>query len=145
MPIFLIQLIIFNSSLGYHLNFFLNSIFSMWTIFKVFIEFVIILLLFYVLVFWPRGMWDLSSLTRDQTHAPGIGRRSLNTGPPGKSHLLVYLQNFITEDKFSRWERAVYQPKCNVIINKLLWGKATGRRCYLNKSLKDENCFNSEG
>ena len=24
--------------------------------------------LFYVLVFWPHGMWDLSSLTRDQTH-----------------------------------------------------------------------------
>ena len=33
--------------------------------FKVFIEFVTILLLFYVLVFWPRGMWDLSSPNRD--------------------------------------------------------------------------------
>ena len=30
----------------------------MWTIFKVFIEFVTVLLLFYVSVFWPRGMWD---------------------------------------------------------------------------------------
>ena len=30
----------------------------MWTILKVFIEFVTILLLFYVLVFWSRGMWD---------------------------------------------------------------------------------------
>ena len=39
--------------------------FLMWTIFKVFIEFVTILLLFYVLVFWPRGMWALSSPTRD--------------------------------------------------------------------------------
>ena len=29
--------------------------FLMWTIFKVFIEFVTTLLLFYVLVFWPRG------------------------------------------------------------------------------------------
>ena len=29
-------------------------------IFKVFIEFVTILLLRYVLVFWPEGMWDLS-------------------------------------------------------------------------------------
>ena len=29
----------------------------MWTIFKVFIEFVTILFLFYA--FWPRGMWDL--------------------------------------------------------------------------------------
>ena len=36
------------------------------------------LLLFYVLVFWPQGMWDLGSLTRDGTHTPCIGRRSLN-------------------------------------------------------------------
>ena len=54
------------------------KVFLMWTIFKVFIEFVTILLLFHVLVFWPRGMWDLSSPTRDQTHTPCIGRRSLN-------------------------------------------------------------------
>ena len=33
---------------------------------------------FYVLVFWLRGMWDLSSLTRDQTRTPCIGRQSLN-------------------------------------------------------------------
>ena len=30
----------------------------MWTIFKVFIEFVTILLLFYVLLFWPQVMWE---------------------------------------------------------------------------------------
>ena len=30
------------------------------------------------LVFWPRGMWDLSSLTRDQTRTPCVGRQSLN-------------------------------------------------------------------
>ena len=28
--------------------------------------------------FWPRGMWDLSSPTRDRTRRPCIGRRSLN-------------------------------------------------------------------
>ena len=50
----------------------------MWTIFKVFIKFVTILLLLYVLVFWPRGMWDLNSPTRDPTHNPCIGRWSLN-------------------------------------------------------------------
>ena len=50
----------------------------MWTIFKVFIEFVTILLLVYVLVFWSRGMWDLSSLTRHRTYTLCIGRRSLN-------------------------------------------------------------------
>ena len=34
--------------------------------------------LFFFLVFWPRGIWDLSSLTRDRTHAPCIGRQRLN-------------------------------------------------------------------
>ena len=48
----------------------------MWAIFKVFIEFVVILLLSYVLVFWPRGMWELSSPTRDQAHSPCTGRWS---------------------------------------------------------------------
>ena len=31
----------------------------MWTIFKVFIEFVLVLILFYVLLFWPCDMWYL--------------------------------------------------------------------------------------
>ena len=42
----------------------------MWMIFNIFIEFVTVLLLFYALVFWPRGMWDLSFLTRDRTLTP---------------------------------------------------------------------------
>ena len=65
--------------------FFFKIFFLMWTIFfKVFIEFVTVLLLFYVLVFWQQGMWDLSYLTRDQTCTPCIGRRSLNHWMPGK-------------------------------------------------------------
>ena len=44
---------------------FFKDFFLLQTIFKVFIEFVTILLLFYVLVFWPQDMWDLSFLTRD--------------------------------------------------------------------------------
>ena len=42
--------------------------FLMWTNFKVSIEFVTILLLLYILVFWPQGMWDLSCPTRDRTN-----------------------------------------------------------------------------
>ena len=42
------------------------------------LNFVAILLLCYVLCFWPKGMWDLSSLTRDQTCTPCAGRQSLN-------------------------------------------------------------------
>ena len=58
-------------------NFF-KKIFLMWTILKVFIEFVTILLLFYVLVVWLCSMWDLSSLTRDWTCTPCIGMQSPN-------------------------------------------------------------------
>ena len=48
------------------------KILLMWAIFNVFIESVTTLLLFSVLVFWPRGMWDLSSLTRDRTISPTL-------------------------------------------------------------------------
>ena len=67
------------------LTFFLKDFFLMWAIFKVFIEFVTILLLFYVLVFWPWGTWDLNFLLRDRTHTPCSGRWSLTTRLPGKS------------------------------------------------------------
>ena len=42
------------------------------------LNFVIILLLFYVLFFRPQSIWDLGSLTRDQTCTPCDGRQSLN-------------------------------------------------------------------
>ena len=56
--------------------------------FLVFIEFVLcftILVLIYILVFWPRGMWDFSSPTKDLTWPPCIGRWSLYHWTPGKS------------------------------------------------------------
>ena len=56
----------------------------MWTTFKVLIEFVITMLLFHVLVFWLWSMWDLSLLTRNRTHTPCIGRRSLNHWTTGE-------------------------------------------------------------
>ena len=57
------------------------------TIFKVFIEFVSILLLFYVLVFWLWGMWDFKSLIRDLTRMPALEGDLLTTGLPRKSPL----------------------------------------------------------
>ena len=59
----------------------------MWTVFKVSIEFVTTLLLFYVLdfFFWLQSLWYLSSPTRDQTCVLCIGGEVLTTGPPGKS------------------------------------------------------------
>ena len=55
----------------------------MWTIFKLFIEFVTISLLFYVLGFGPWGMWDLKSPTRPTP--PALEDSILATGPPAKS------------------------------------------------------------
>ena len=68
----------------------------MWTVVEVFIEYVITLLvLFFLLnplVFWPRGMWNLSSPTRDGTCTPLIGRQSLNHWTPTKVSLSLKLQ-----------------------------------------------------
>ena len=64
--------------LSIYIYIYIYIFFLIWTIFKVFIEFVTVLLLFYVLVFWPQGMWDLSSPTRDRACTPCIGRQSLN-------------------------------------------------------------------
>ena len=57
----------------------------MWSIFKVFIEFVTILLLLYVLVFWPQDMCGIlaSHPETDPTPAALEGKVSA-TGPPGK-------------------------------------------------------------
>ena len=48
----------------------------MWTIFKVFIEFITVLLPFYALIPWSRAMWDPSSRTRDRNLIPCTGRQS---------------------------------------------------------------------
>ena len=40
----------------FHVFFFKKNFFLLWTIFKVFTEFVIILLLLYILVLWPQSM-----------------------------------------------------------------------------------------
>ena len=55
----------------------------MWTIFKVFIEFVIVLLLFYVLVFWVFGLAPQPG--REPT-PPALEGEVLATAPPGKPH-----------------------------------------------------------
>ena len=36
-------------------------------------------------MFWPHGVWHLSSPTRDGTHIPCIGRQSPNTALPGEA------------------------------------------------------------
>ena len=55
----------------------------------VFIELVTVWFLFYVLVFRPRGTWDLRSPTRDQTFTTCVGKQSLNHQTTGKFPLLL--------------------------------------------------------
>ena len=40
---------------------------------------------------FPCGLWDLSSLTRDEPESPALQGRSLTTGPPGKSPVRLFL------------------------------------------------------
>ena len=61
----------------------------MWTIFKVFIELVTTLFLFYVLVFWPQGMWDLPSPEIEPVSFALQGR-FLTIGPPGKHGKVIF-------------------------------------------------------
>ena len=61
----------------------------MWTIFKVFIVFYATLLLFYVLVFGPQGIWDPRSPTRDRTTSPALEGKVLTTGSPGKAQEIL--------------------------------------------------------
>ena len=81
-----------SGSLSHLLLFFFS--FLMWTIFKAFTEFVTVLLLFYVLVFGPQGMWDPRSPTRarDWTRTPALEGTVLTTGPPDKSLLFFSFQ-----------------------------------------------------
>ena len=74
----------------------------MWTIFKVFIKFVTSLFQFSVLCFWPRGTWDLSSLTRDQNHGPWTGRRNLNHWTAREVPLIQIFSPFWLSQKMSR-------------------------------------------
>ena len=61
----------------------------MWTIFKVFIEFVTILLLSYM--FWFFGLKACGILAPwpgVEPASPALEDEVLTTGPPGKSHIL---------------------------------------------------------
>ena len=60
----------------------------MWTIVKDFIEFVTILLLFYVLVFWLWGRWVgilAPAWPGNEPRVPALEGKVLTTGLPGKS------------------------------------------------------------
>ena len=49
-----------------------------------------ILVLFSALVFWPQGMWDLSSPAGIEPVPPALEGEVLTTGPPGKPRVLLF-------------------------------------------------------
>ena len=69
----------------------------MWSILKAFIESVTILFafFFFFLILWvflAARHVGFNTLTRDQTHIdPAVEGEILTTGPPGKSPIMVYL------------------------------------------------------
>ena len=79
--------------------------FLIWTIFKVFIEFVTILLLFYVLVFWLQGI--LGSGT--QLANPSLRGKVLTTGPPRKTLYAIFFFFFFWKN---RWQEILYVYLC---------------------------------
>ena len=85
MFVFFVYLVVWAVFVGCFFFFF----FEVWTIFKVFIEFITVLLLFYILGFWPWGMLDLSSPVKNWTHTPAVESEVLTTGPSGKSLLAL--------------------------------------------------------
>ena len=101
------------------LNFqkFFKDLFWMWTIFKVFVEFVTILLLFYGLVLWPRGMWDFSSPVRYWTRTPCIERQSLNHRTTREVLGSTFLPKVVRWVLFSRlWASSEIMNKFSVRI-----------------------------
>ena len=64
--------------------------FLMWTIFKVFIKLVTILLLFYVLGFWREAYGILAPRPVIEPTPPALEGKVLTTGPPGKSWGLLF-------------------------------------------------------
>ena len=63
--------------------------------------------MFYVLVFWSRGMWALSSLQPGIEPAPpALEDEVLTTGPPGKS-LNAFYKKSITKHIRARTQAEV--------------------------------------
>ena len=49
------------------------------------------------------SLWDLFPLTRNRTQSPCIGSAALDTGPPGKSHNLLYLDSSLWRKELGIW------------------------------------------
>lgn len=64
----------------------------MWTLFKVFIEFVTVLIFY---DFWLQGVWDLGAWTGDEPVPPAQESEGLHARPPGNPVTLLAFQIFV--------------------------------------------------
>ena len=83
----------------------------------------------------PRGMWDLSSPTRDRTHTPGIGRQSLNHWPAREvlaSACRGLHSTIVGHLHLEGLVEATYPP-CGKITSHTLWN-------LISESLKVRTC-----
>ena len=96
----------------------------MWTIFKVFTESVTVLLLFYVLDFWPWGMWDLNSLTRDWTCMPCIRRQSSNYWTTWEVPIMTPFFFFFLNPEFSWQWNELFHGK---LYFSSFWGRSVNK------------------
>ena len=89
--------------------------------FKVFIEFVSILLLFYALISLAANKWELSSLTKDQTCTPGLGRGSVNHWTTREVPIVVNLMyESQNQSKCTAVEMTLLEIR-NVCVNSFLY------------------------
>ena len=77
----------------------------------------------------PHGMWDLSSPTRDHTHAPCIGSTVLPTGPTGQS--LVFLLEVMIAVVLHCWAPPVPRSSPPPLPHLLVSGALCNTRMWL--------------
>ena len=76
----------------------------------------------------PRGMWDPSSGTRDQTHVPWTGRGLSTMGSPGKSPMLFSLHH--ASDR-KRWSKEVSLLVGSRLLTVFYWCTAASWIAFL--------------
>ena len=113
-----------------------DSCFDMDHFLKVCVEFVTVLLLIYVLVFWLGDMWGLSSLIRDGTCAPAKGL-------PGKSETTRILILCLTISLTSSWKSSLTVIMKNVtVIKRMISDEHSLERSFALQSSADLHSWN---
>ena len=105
---------------------------------------------FFVCFFWPQGMWDLSSLPRDQTRTPCIGKRSLNYWTAREVPMCLFLKAHATDCLLWGCGFAVNvrPPPCHSSVcgqapvsSSPLWGQRAQPPSHVRRALEDLSLY----